>query len=311
MGRIHENYLRAGAHILTTNTFAATPLSQKDFGTEDVTFEINKAGAAIARALAEQYSTPDEPRFVAGSIGPTNRSASLSPDVERPGFRNISFDELVDNYSTALAGLIAGGIDLVLIETIFDTLNAKAAIYAVMEANVALKEPLPIMISGTITDASGRTLSGQTCEAFLNSIAHADPVILGLNCALGAEQLRPYIGELAAKSNAAISVHPNAGLPNAFGEYDQSPEEMAAIIEDFANAGWLNVVGGCCGTTPEHIRAIHDVVADKPPRALPDLTPALRLSGLEPVTVNNESLFVNVGERTNVTGSARFCAAHP
>ena len=306
VGRIHENYLRAGAHILTTNTFAATPLSQKDFGTEDATFEINKAGAAIARTLAEQYSTPDEPRFVAGSIGPTNRSASLSPDVERPGFRNISFDELVEHYSTALAGLIAGGIDLVLIETIFDTLNAKAAIYAVMEANAALKEPLPIMISGTITDASGRTLSGQTCEAFLNSIAHADPVILGLNCALGAEQLRPYIGELAAKSNAAISVHPNAGLPNAFGEYDQSPEEMAAIIEDFANAGWLNVVGGCCGTTPAHIRAIHDVVANKPPRALPDLTPALRLSGLEPVTVNNESLFVHVGERTNVTGSARF-----
>ncbi len=307
---IHARYLEAGADIISTNTFSATALAQLDFGTESVALEINQAGAKLARRLADQYSTPQMPRFVAGSIGPTNRSASLSPDVERPGYRNISFDDLVASYKQAATGLIQGGVDLLMIETVFDTLNAKAAIYAILALNDKRVEsgdlPVPILISGTITDASGRTLSGQTVTAFLNSVAHAEPLAIGLNCALGAEQLRPYLAELARASPFPISVHPNAGLPNAFGEYDQTADEMAAIVREFAHAGWLNIVGGCCGTTSEHISKIADAVRDFAPRPMSGPATELRLSGLEGLSITDDSLFVNIGERTNVTGSARF-----
>ena len=303
---VHERYLQAGADILSTNTFSATSVAQADFGTQSLAYELNRASAALARTIADRYSTPDKPRFVAGSVGPTNRTASLSPDVNRPGFRNISFDELVDSYTEAMQGLIEGGADLFLIETVFDTLNAKAALYAAMTCNDALDDPLPIIISGTITDASGRTLSGQTAEAFLYSIEHANPLAVGLNCALGAEQLRPYVQELAKLCPNGISVHPNAGLPNAFGEYDQSPQEMEQIIGEFIDAGWINIIGGCCGTTPKHIEAIVKAASRGQPRPPQTPNPNLRLSGLEPLQVDGESLFVNVGERTNVTGSARF-----
>ncbi len=303
---VHAAYLEAGADIISTNTFSATSVAQADFGTEHLAHELNEAGARIAREVADRYSTVDQPRFVAGSLGPTNRTASLSPDVNRPGFRNIHFDDLVTSYGEAIDGLIAGGADVLLIETVFDTLNAKAAIYAAMAANDKRAEPLPLIVSGTITDASGRTLSGQTCEAFLRSIAHAEPLAVGLNCALGAEQLRPYVSELAGLCPSAVSVHPNAGLPNAFGEYDQTPEHMAAVVGEFAASGWLNIVGGCCGTTPEHIAAIAAAVKDKAPRSVPEAPAALHLAGLEALRINDESLFVNVGERTNVTGSARF-----
>src|SRR5690606_31858975 len=248
----------------------------------------------------------DKPRFVAGVLGPTSRTCSLSPDVNNPGYRNITFDALVDNYSEATRGLVQGGADLIMIETIFDTLHAKAAIFAVQGVFEELGVELPIMISGTITDASGRTLSGQTTEAFWNSVRHANPLSVGLNCALGAKELRPYLEELSDKADTHISAHPNAGLPNEFGEYDESAAEMAEIVEEFAAAGFLNIVGGCCGTTPEHIRAIAEAVAKYPPRQIPDIPKACRLSGLEPFTITRESLFVNVGERTNITGSAKF-----
>jgi len=303
---VHASFLEAGADIISTNTFSATSISQADFATENLAYQLNKTGAEIAREVAAQYSSADKPRFVAGSVGPTNRTASLSPDVDQPGFRNITFDELVDSYSEAIQGLADGGADLLLIETIFDTLNAKAAIYAALQINDSLPKPLPLIISGTITDASGRTLSGQTCEAFLVSIAHAQPLAVGLNCALGAEQLRPYVAELAQKSACAVSVHPNAGLPNAFGEYDQSAEFMASVVGEFADNGWINIVGGCCGTTPEHIAAIAERVAGLAPRTLPASDPDMHLAGLEALTIDADSLFVNVGERTNVTGSARF-----
>lgn len=303
---VHDSFLAAGADIVSTNTFSATSISQADFATEHLAYALNKAGAEIARQAADAFSTPEKPRFVAGSVGPTNRTASLSPDVDQPGFRNITFDQLVDSYSEAIQGLADGGVDLLLIETIFDTLNAKAAIYAALQVNDSLATPLPLVISGTITDASGRTLSGQTCEAFLVSIAHAQPLAVGLNCALGAEQLRPYVAELAQKCSYAVSVHPNAGLPNAFGEYDQSAEYMASVVGEFADNGWINIVGGCCGTTPEHIAAIAARVAEIPPRTLPAADPDMHLAGLEPLTIDANSLFVNVGERTNVTGSARF-----
>ena len=304
--QVHESYLQAGADILTTNTFSATSIAQADFGTEPLTRQINEAGARIARAAADSNSTPDKPRFVAGSLGPTNRTASLSPDVNRPGFRNVSFDELVEAYREAIEGLAAGGVDLLMIETVFDTLNAKAAIFAALEFNETVATPLPLMISGTITDASGRTLSGQTCEAFLTSIEHAQPLAVGLNCALGAEQLRPYVNALAQRCRSAVSVHPNAGLPNAFGEYEQTPAHMAQLIREFAEAGWLNIVGGCCGTTPQHIQAIAEAVDELPPRASLTSRGGLNLAGLEPLSIMRESLFVNVGERTNVTGSAKF-----
>ncbi|MBB1489167.1 methionine synthase [Oceanospirillum sediminis] len=305
---VHLAYLDAGADILETNTFNATRLSQSDYGMEELVYELNVAAARLARAAADEKTAqePEKPRFVAGVLGPTSRTASLSPDVNDPGFRNIDFDTLAENYREATKGLIEGGADIILIETIFDTLNAKAAIFAVQDVFEELGIELPIMISGTITDASGRTLSGQTTEAFWNSIRHAKPLSVGLNCALGATELRPYLEELSNKADTYVSAHPNAGLPNEFGEYDQSGKEMAAIIDEFAASGFVNIIGGCCGTSPEHISAIAKTVAKHKPRQIPTIEPACRLSGLEPFNIEKDSLFVNVGERTNVTGSARF-----
>ncbi|PCJ30219.1 MAG: methionine synthase [Moraxellaceae bacterium] len=305
---IHCAYLDAGADILETNTFNGTSVSQADYDLQHLAYEINKVGTQIAREAADEYTkkTPGKPRFVAGVIGPTSRTASLSPSVENPALRNVTFDELVEDYSESVRGLVDGGADIILIETVFDTLNAKAAIFAVQRHFKNIGYELPIMISGTITDSSGRTLSGQTTEAFYNSLAHANPLSIGLNCALGAEQLRPYVLELSTKSAYLTSAHPNAGLPNEFGEYDQTAEEMAAIVGEFADSGLVNIIGGCCGTSPEHIRAIAERVADVAPRKVPTIEPAMRLSGLEPFTIDANSLFVNVGERTNVTGSAKF-----
>ena len=308
LSAIQKAYLDAGADIIETNTFNATRISQADYGMQALSYELNVAGARIARQVcdAKTAETPDRPRFVAGVLGPTSRTCSISPDVNDPGYRNVTFDELVENYIESTRGLIEGGADLILIETIFDTLNAKAAIFAVQQVFEDDGIELPIMISGTITDASGRTLSGQTTEAFWNSVRHAKPISIGLNCALGAKDLRPYLEELSNKANTFVSAHPNAGLPNEFGEYDETPEEMAAVIDDFARAGFLNIVGGCCGSTPAHIRAIAETVAKYPPRQIPEIAPACRLSGLEPFTIDRQSLFVNVGERTNITGSAKF-----
>jgi len=305
---IHAEYLEAGADIIETNTFNSTQLSQSDYGLESIAKELNVAGARIAREIADEFTArnPDKPRYVAGAVGPTSRTASISPDVNNPGFRNVDFQTLVDNYYEAVAGLVEGGSDLILIETVFDTLNAKAAIYATQQYFEDSGVELPIMISGTITDASGRTLSGQTTEAFWNSVAHAKPISVGLNCALGADALRPYVEELANKAETYVSAHPNAGLPNEFGEYDQTPEEMAEIIEEFAAAGFLNIIGGCCGSRPDHIEAIAKAVAKYPPRKIPERPKALRLAGLEPFTGDENTLFINVGERTNVTGSKRF-----
>ena len=305
---VHLAYLDAGADILETNTFNATQLSQSDYGMEELVYELNVEAARLAREAADEKTAqePEKPRFVAGVLGPTSRTASLSPDVNDPGFRNIDFDTLAENYREATKGLIEGGADIILIETIFDTLNAKAAIFAVQDVFEELGIELPIMISGTITDASGRTLSGQTTEAFWNSIRHAKPLSVGLNCALGATELRPYLEELSNKADTYVSAHPNAGLPNEFGEYDQSGKEMAAIIDEFAASGFVNIIGGCCGTSPEHISAIAKTVAKHKPRQIPTIEPACRLSGLEPFNIEKNSLFVNVGERTNVTGSARF-----
>ena len=305
---IHASYLAAGADIVETNTFNSTRASQADYGLEELAYELNEEAAKLARAAcdAATQNTPNKPRFVAGIIGPTSKTASLSPDVNDPGFRNTSFDELVDDYSNSARGLIAGGADILMIETAFDTLNAKAGIFAVHRVLDELELDLPIMISGTITDASGRTLSGQTVEAFLNSVAHAKPLSVGFNCALGAEQLRPHIAETSSLAQCYVSAHPNAGLPNEFGEYDQSPEEMASIIKEFASSGFLNVVGGCCGTSPEHIAAMAEAIQGIPPRKIPTIKPACRLGGLEAFNIKADSLFVNVGERTNVTGSARF-----
>ncbi len=309
---IHADYLDAGADIVETNTFNATSLSQADYGLEALAYELNVAGAKLAREAAEEYSTPDKPRFVAGVLGPTSRTASISPDVNDPGFRNVTFDELVTAYTEAVRGLCDGGADLILVETIFDTLNAKAALYAVEQHFDAIGRRLPLMISGTITDASGRTLSGQTTEAFWNSLRHAQPLSFGLNCALGAKELRQYVEELSRVADCHVSAHPNAGLPNPLSPtgYDETPEALAAEIADWARHGLINIAGGCCGTTPEHIHAIAQALATIPPRrpAATDfaLRPRLRLSGLEPFNVGADSLFVNVGERTNVTGSKAF-----
>ncbi len=305
---IHRAYLEAGSDIVETNTFSGTRAAQSDYSLEAITYELNFESTRLARAVCDEFtaSTPDKPRFVAGVVGPTNRSASISPDVNDPGFRNTSFDELVDDYSTSINGLIDGGADMILIETSFDTLNAKAAIFACKKCFDERDEPLPIVISGTITDASGRTLSGQTVEAFYNSVAHANAMAVGFNCALGAEQLRPHIEEMSAIVPTLVTTHPNAGLPNEFGEYDQTPEQMAAFIEDFARSGFVNIVGGCCGSTPAHITAVTKAVANVAPRKIPTIKPACRLSGLEAFNIDDKSLFVNVGERTNVTGSARF-----
>ncbi len=306
--RIHADYLRAGADIIETNTFNATAVSMADYGLEALVRELNLEAARLAKAVAREWESKDpaRPRFVAGVLGPTSRTASLSPDVNDPGYRAVSFDDLVTTYAEAVDALIEGGVDLVLVETVFDTLNAKAALFAIETAFEARGLRLPVMVSGTITDASGRTLSGQTTEAFYNSIRHARPIAIGLNCALGARELRPYIEELAGIAETHVSCHPNAGLPNAFGEYDDTPESMAQAMGEWAREGWLNLAGGCCGTTPEHIAAIGDALAAIKPRIIPDLKPALRLAGLEPFNVDDDSLFVNVGERTNVTGSKAF-----
>ncbi len=303
---IHTAYLSAGADIIETNTFTATRIAQADYGLEDFSAEMNLRSAQIARECADAFSTPERPRFVAGVLGPTNRTASISPDVNDPGARNVTFDELVRAYCESTTGLIEGGADFIMLETVFDTLNAKAALVAVEETFERLGLRLPVMVSGTITDASGRTLSGQTPEAFWVSIAHANPILVGLNCALGAAQLKPHIEAIARVATSFVSIHPNAGLPNEFGGYDESPESMAGMIRDFAERGWLNLVGGCCGTTPDHIRAIAAAVEGIAPRVPPSPTRALVVAGLEPLVVNETSLFVNVGERTNVTGSARF-----
>ena len=305
---IHAAYLDAGADILETNTFNSTSVSMHDYGMENIVPELNRKAARLARKVADEFTArnPAQPRFVAGILGPTNRTASLSPDVNNPGFRNITFDELVVAYTEAAQALVEGGVDLLLVETIFDTLNAKAALFAIQQFFDDSGLRLPVMISGTITDASGRTLSGQTTEAFWNSLSHIRPLSFGLNCALGATQLRPYIAELARIADTHVSAHPNAGLPNAFGEYDETPEMMAATIREFAESGFLNIVGGCCGTTPAHIRAIVEAVKDFPPRQIPTIEPHCRLAGLEPLNIGPDSLFINVGERTNVTGSAVF-----
>ncbi|WP_087720347.1 methionine synthase [Salinicola salarius] len=304
---IHRAYLEAGADIVETNTFNSTRLSQSDYGMESLTAELNREAARLAREVCDAVAAETGiPRYVAGVLGPTSRTASLSPDVNDPAKRNVTFDQLRDNYTEAATALIEGGADLILIETIFDTLNAKAAIYALEALFESRGERVPVMISGTITDASGRTLSGQTTEAFWNAVRHAQPLSIGLNCALGAEELRPYLEELSNKADTFVSAHPNAGLPNEFGEYDQSAEEMAAIVGEFARSGLINVIGGCCGTTPEHIAAVKRAVDGVAPRPIPERPAACRLSGLEPFNIEADSLFVNVGERTNVTGSARF-----
>ncbi|NDJ88536.1 methionine synthase [Mycolicibacter kumamotonensis] len=303
---IHREYLEAGADILETNTFNANAISLSDYDMADFSYELNYAGAALARKAADQYSTPDKPRYVAGTLGPTTRTASISPDVNDPGARNVSYDQLVAAYLEAANGLVDGGADIILIETIFDSLNAKAAVFAVETLFEDRGRRWPVIISGTITDASGRTLSGQVTEAFWNSIRHAKPIAVGLNCALGAPEMRPYIAEMARIADTFISCYPNAGLPNAFGEYDESPERQAGYIADFAEAGLVNLVGGCCGTAPEHIAEIAKVVEGKAPRELPTIEVATRLAGLEPLNITDDSLFVNIGERTNITGSARF-----
>ncbi len=309
IGGIHRQYLEAGADILETNSFNSTRVSQADYHLEELVPELNREAAALARRLCDEFTAqnPDKPRFVAGVLGPTSRTASISPDVNNPGFRNTSFDELVANYVEATAGLVEGGADILLIETVFDTLNAKAAVFAVQEYFQREGVELPVMISGTITDLSGRTLSGQTATAFWYSLRHAKPLSIGLNCALGPKELRAYVQELSNVADTRISAHPNAGLPNAFGGYDLTPEDMAPMVAEWAQSGFLNIVGGCCGTTPDHIRAIAQAVAKIPPRAVPEIPPACRLSGLEPFVIERgTSLFVNVGERTNVTGSKMF-----
>jgi 5-methyltetrahydrofolate--homocysteine methyltransferase len=305
---IHTDFLAAGADIIETNTFNGTAIAQADYGLEEHILELNLAATRVAREAADAAiaATPERPRWVAGVLGPTNRTASISPDVNDPGFRNVSFDDLRAVYTEALRGLVEGGADLILVETVFDTLNAKAALFAIDEYFERSGSRLPVMISGTITDLSGRTLSGQTVEAFWHSVRHARPVAVGLNCALGAPELRPYVDDLARVAETHVSCHPNAGLPNEFGGYDDTPENMARVLGEFAAAGFLNLIGGCCGTTPEHIRAIADTVAASKPRSIPTSPRVCRLSGLEPVDIGPDSLFVNIGERTNVTGSRKF-----
>ncbi|HWG05218.1 MAG TPA: homocysteine S-methyltransferase family protein, partial [Beijerinckiaceae bacterium] len=304
---IHLAYFRAGADIVSTNTFSSTRIAQADYGMAEIAYELNLEGARLARDAARLAQDEDgRQRFVAGAIGPTNRTASISPDVLNPSFRSVTFDELRFAYTEQVRGLLDGGADALLIETIFDTLNAKAAIFAIAEELEARGVDVPLMISGTITDRSGRFLSGQTPEAFWNSIAHSAPVSVGLNCALGAKEMRAHIAELGRVADTLICAYPNAGRPNEFGGYDESPEAMAALLGEFAASGLVNIVGGCCGTTPDHVRAIARAVAGKTPRAIPAIAPRLRLSGLEPFTLTPEIPFVNIGERTNVTGSARF-----
>jgi len=305
---IHREYLESGADLIETNTFNAQVISLADYGMEELAYELNFESARLARAECDAMTleTPDKPRYVVGALGPTNRTASISPDVNDPGKRNVTFDQLVEAYHQQASGLVDGGADILMLETIFDTLNAKAAIFAVETLFEERERRWPVVISGTITDASGRTLSGQVSEAFWNSVRHAKPLLVGLNCALGAKEMRPYIAELSRIADCFVSCYPNAGLPNAFGEYDETPNQMASIVAEFAESGLVNLVGGCCGTTPEHISVIASSVKASTTRVVPEIGPACRLSGLEPVNITEESLFVNVGERTNITGSAKF-----
>src|SRR3954465_10286915 len=304
---IHLSYFRAGADIVETNTFSGTSIAQADYGLEAIVYELNREGARIAREAA--WLAPKEearPRFVAGAVGPTNRTLSISPDVNNPGYRAVTFDQVRDAYAEQVRGLVDGGAEIILIETIFDTLNAKAAIFATQAVFAERGVKLPIMISGTITDLSGRTLSGQTPTAFWHSVRHAEPFAIGLNCALGAREMRAHIKEIAQIADTLVCAYPNAGLPNEFGLYDERPEATATMLAEFADAGFVNIVGGCCGTTPEHIAAIAAAVKGKPPRAVPEQAPLMRLSGLEPFVLTKDIPFVNIGERKNVTGSAKF-----
>ncbi|MEJ7775196.1 MAG: methionine synthase [Nocardioidaceae bacterium] len=303
---IHREYLEAGADMIETNTFNANSVSLADYGMQDLAYEFNYESALLARRECDALSTAEKPRYVAGALGPTTRTASISPDVNDPGARNVSYEQLLEAYKEAGRGLLDGGSDVIVIETIFDTLNAKAAIFAVETLFEDYGRGWPVIISGTITDASGRTLSGQVTEAFWNSVRHINPLLVGLNCALGAKEMRPYIAEMSRIADNFVACYPNAGLPNAFGEYDEAPHETAAIVEEFATSGFVNLVGGCCGTTPAHIAAIAKAVEGKTPRSPAETKPALRLAGLEPLTIVPKSLFVNIGERTNITGSAKF-----
>jgi 5-methyltetrahydrofolate--homocysteine methyltransferase len=304
---IHLRYFEAGADIVETNTFSATSIAQADYGMQGFVHELNVAAGRIAREAALLAEKQDgRRRFVAGAMGPTNRTASISPDVNNPGFRAVSFDDLCQAYGEQARGLIDGGVHLLIVETIFDTLNAKAALFAIEELFAETGVRLPVIVSGTITDLSGRTLSGQTPTAFWHSLSHTRPLAFGLNCALGAREMRAHIQEIARVADTLVCAYPNAGLPNEFGLYDESPEATAGMLAEFAASGLVNIVGGCCGTTPEHIRAIAEAVRDKKPRVVPKIAPAMRLSGLEPFTLTKDIPFVNIGERTNVTGSARF-----
>ncbi|MFL5213674.1 MAG: homocysteine S-methyltransferase family protein, partial [Microvirga sp.] len=303
----HLHYFRAGADIVETNTFSGTSIAQSDYGLEAIVYELNREGARLAREAAVEAEKEDgRRRFVAGAVGPTNRTLSISPDVNNPGYRAVTFDQVRDAYAEQVRGLVDGGAELILIETIFDTLNAKAAIFATQGVFAERGVKLPIMISGTITDLSGRTLSGQTPTAFWHAIRHAEPFAVGLNCALGAREMRAHIEEIAKVADTLVCAYPNAGLPNEFGLYDERPEATAAMLAEFADAGFVNIVGGCCGTTPDHIAAIAAAVKGKAPREVPERAPLMRLSGLEPFVLTKDIPFVNIGERTNVTGSAKF-----
>jgi 5-methyltetrahydrofolate--homocysteine methyltransferase len=306
--QIHRAYLEAGADIIETNTFNANRISQADYGLENAIWDLNFASAQLAKKAAEEFTAlnPEKPRFVAGALGPTNKTASMSPDVNDPGFRAVSFDQLAETYLEQAEALMAGGADVLLVETIFDTLNAKAALFAIEQLQEKLNRKIGVMVSGTITDASGRTLSGQTVEAFMQSVKHVDLLSIGLNCALGAAEMRPYIAELAKKADLPISAYPNAGLPNQFGEYDESPEIMAGHLHDFAQHGFVNIIGGCCGTTPDHIRAFSKIAENTQARLVPEKQTETVFSGLEILKVSREKNFVNIGERTNVSGSKRF-----
>ena len=305
---IHRQYLEAGADIITTNTFNSNRISMSDYGMEDQVYNLNLQSAHLAAEAITEFENSSEPEehFIAGTLGPTNRTASMSSDVNDPGARAISFDELVEAYSEQARGLIDGGVHILLVETIFDVLNCKAALFAIDSVFEEKGITLPVMVSGTITDASGRTLTGQTLEAFMVSVSHFPLFSIGLNCALGAEQLRPFVEELSSKTGFYVSVHPNAGLPNQFGEYDQSASFMASIAEDFMKEGWVNIIGGCCGTTPQHIQKIAEASKQYKPRVRPEIKKYTRLSGLEVLTITPETNFVNIGERTNVSGSIKF-----
>ena len=308
ISEIHEQYLAAGADLIETNTFGATTVAQDDYHMAELAYEMNLQSAKLARAACDKYSTPDKPRFVAGALGPTPKTASISPDVNDPAARNVSFDQLVAAYLQQTRALVEGGADVLLVETVFDTLNCKAALFAIDQFFAESGHKLPIMISGTVTDASGRILSGQTVTAFWNSVRHAKPLTVGLNCALGAALMRPYAEELSKIADTFVCIYPNAGLPNPMSDtgFDETPPVTSSLLKDFAESGFVNIAGGCCGTTPEHIKAIADAVATIAPRHIPTHLHQMRLSGLEPFVIDEDSLFVNVGERTNVTGSKAF-----